>query len=95
MSSAVAVTVVSASEVVLVLVVVLDVVLVIVLDVVVVLVIVLVLELDDVEELVVLDSVGEYVKVTTCDAVFPSPPHVALTLNVPLVHAGFPPGYDV
>ncbi len=38
---------------------------------------------------------AEYVNVTTLDAVAPYPPQVALTVNVPLVHAWFPPGCEV
>ncbi len=40
-------------------------------------------------------EVAEYANVTTLDATSPSPPHVALTVKVPVVHAAFPPGCEV
>ncbi len=49
--------------------------------------------LEDVVEVVT--APGEYVKVTTSDAVAPLPPQVAFTVNVPAIHAAFPPGTDV
>ena len=49
------------------------------------------LELEDDVEV----ELGEYVNVTTLDAMAPLPPQVALTVNVPLVHAAFPPGCKV
>jgi hypothetical protein len=59
------------------------------------LVVVLVVLIEDVKEVVVLLEGGEYVKVTICVAVAPSPPQVALTVNVPPVQAAFPPGCEV
>jgi len=57
----------------------------------------LVLELE--LELVLEDELelafGEYANVTTLEAVAPLPPQVALTVKVPLVHAAFPPGWEV
>lgn len=52
---------------------------------------VLVLELEDDVEV----ELGEYVNVTTLEAVAPLPPQVALTVKVPLVQAPFPPGCEV
>jgi len=49
---------------------------------------------DELLELVVL-LVVEYVKVVVPLALPPGPPHVALIVNVPLVHAAIPPGTDV
>ena len=49
---------------------------------------------DELLELVVL-LVGEYTKVVVPLALPPGPPHVALIVNVPLVHAAIPPGTDV
>jgi hypothetical protein len=49
------------------------------------------LELEDDVEV----ELGEYVNVTALEAMAPLPPQVALTVNVPLVHAAFPPGCEV
>ena len=60
-------------------------------------------ELDELDELlddelleleVVLDA-AVYANVVVPNAVPPGPPHVALTVNVPVVHAAKPPGTDV
>lgn len=52
------------------------------------------LELVELEEDVDVEF-GEYKNVTTLEATAPFPPQVALTMNVPLVQAAFPPGCEV
>jgi hypothetical protein len=41
---------------------------------------------------VVLLTAAVYTNVATPNALVPSPPQVAFTVNVPVVHAAFPPG---
>ncbi len=51
--------------------------------------------LEEVLDDVVLLTAAVYAKVVIPKALVPSPPQVAFTVNVPVVHAAFPPGYDV
>jgi len=50
---------------------------------------------DELLELEVLLVAAVYANVVVPNAVPPGPPHVALTVNVPVVHAAKPPGTDV
>ncbi len=51
--------------------------------------------LEEEDELLVELAAAVYAKLTTSETAAPSPPHGALMVNVPLVHAAFPPGWEV